>query len=50
MFTMRTIQRLLLAAVMLLVAAPSFAQMVSNNNEDGVNKAQWKISGDRRIF
>lgn len=38
MFTMRTIQRLLLAAVMLLVAAPSFAQMVSNNNEDGVNK------------
>lgn len=38
MFTMRTIKRLLLAAVMLLVAAPSFAQMVSNNNEDGVNK------------
>lgn len=38
MFTMRTIQRLLLAALMLLVAAPSFAQMVSNNNEDGVNK------------
>lgn len=38
MFTMRTIKRLLLAAMMLLVAAPSFAQMVSNNNEDGVNK------------
>lgn len=38
MFTMRTIKRLLLAAQMLLVAAPSFAQMVSNNNEDGVNK------------
>lgn len=38
MFTMRTIKRLLLAAVMLLVAVPSFAQMVSNNNEDGVNK------------
>lgn len=38
MFTMRTIKRLLLAVVMLLVAAPSFAQMVSNNNEDGVNK------------
>ena len=38
MFTMRTIKRMLLAAVMLLVAAPSFAQMVSNNNEDGVNK------------
>lgn len=38
MFTMRTIQRLLLAAVMLLVAVPSFAQMVSNNNEEGVNK------------
>ena len=38
MFTMRTIKRLLLAAVPLLVAAPSFAQMVSNNNEDGVNK------------
>lgn len=38
MFTMRTIKRLLPAAVMLLVAAPSFAQMVSNNNEDGVNK------------
>lgn len=38
MFTMRTIKRLLLAALMLLVAAPSFAQMVSNNNEDGVNK------------
>lgn len=38
MFTMRTIKRLLLAAVLLLVAAPSFAQMVSNNNEDGVNK------------
>lgn len=38
MFTMRTIKRLLLAAVMLLVAEPSFAQMVSNNNEDGVNK------------
>ena len=28
----------LLMAVMLLVAVPSFAQMVSNNNEDGVNK------------
>lgn len=39
MFTMRTIKRLLPAAVMLLVAAPSFAQMVSNNNEDGVNKS-----------
>ena len=38
MFTMRTIKRLLPAALMLLVAAPSFAQMVSNNNEDGVNK------------
>lgn len=38
MFTMRTIKRLLLAALMLLVAVPSFAQMVSNNNEDGVNK------------
>lgn len=38
MFTMRTIKRMLLAALMLLVAAPSFAQMVSNNNEDGVNK------------
>lgn len=38
MFTMRTIKRLQLAALMLLVAAPSFAQMVSNNNEDGVNK------------
>lgn len=38
MFTMRTIKRLLLAATMLLVAVPSFAQMVSNNNEDGVNK------------
>lgn len=38
MFTMRTIKRLLLAALMLLVALPSFAQMVSNNNEDGVNK------------
>lgn len=38
MFTMRTIKRLLLAAQMLLVAVPSFAQMVSNNNEDGVNK------------
>lgn len=38
MFTMRTIKILLLAALMLLVAAPSFAQMVSNNNEDGVNK------------
>lgn len=38
MFTMRTIKRLLLAAMMLLVAVPSFAQMVSNNNEDGVNK------------
>ena len=38
MFTIRTIKRLLLAAVMLLVVAPSFAQMVSNNNEDGVNK------------
>lgn len=38
MFTMRTIKRLLLAVVLLLVAAPSFAQMVSNNNEDGVNK------------
>lgn len=37
-FTMRTIKRLLLAALMLLVAVPSFAQMVSNNNEDGVNK------------
>ena len=38
MFTMRTIKRLLPVALMLLVAAPSFAQMVSNNNEDGVNK------------
>lgn len=38
MFTMRTIKRLLLAALMLLVAVPSFAQMVSNNNEDDVNK------------
>lgn len=43
MFTMRTIKRLLLAAMMLLVAVPSFAQMVSNNNEDGVNKPTREV-------